>query len=657
VAVSVFDPLRIGTVTVPNRFFVSAHATQFVEDDPSGFHRWSVLGDRARAYYEERARGGFGLQIIGQTQVHPQAGTDRPSSYGDAARRAYSSIVDACHRHGSRVFVQLNHNGRERGNSGPDSWHPMWSASSLPGGHGEMTKSMDRDEIAALVAAFAEAATLCRDAGVDGVEIHAAHPHMIGEWLTETFNRRTDEYGGPLENRLRIVLEIIDAVRAAVGCDFVVGVRVNGAWLPDVVPLEEGIDMARRLHATGAIDFLDVSGVPTIGSIGTEFGPIVPWAAAIKRELPQAVVMAAGRIVRAEHAAEIIESGAVDMVAMTRASIADPELPSKARAGRANEVRICVGAGQGCLMRNRDRRPLTCQQNPAVGREAEWGSVTLVRRATRRRVVVIGGGPAGLEAAVVAATGGHDVVLFERDAELGGQVQLIVRNERRREFAHIVDWRIGQLAAHGVDVRLGVAATVDAVLAEYPDHVVVATGSQPRRPGRHAGSDTTAIEGWDRPHVTTTWDVLRGGCDGARHVLVIDAHGYHHTSDAVEYLASRDVRTTIVSNTPVFGAGIDDHDRPDLMRSLRERPVEFIVSSVVQSIGADRVTVRELFRGATHDVADVDRVVFSLGQDPVDDLLGALRAQGLATTAIGDCVTPRGIEHAVFEGHRAARAI
>lgn len=654
-----FQPLRIGSLTVANRLFTTAHATQLVEEDPTGRHRWSVLGERARAYYEDRAKGGFGLQIIGQTQVHPQAGTDRPSSYGPVVGERYRAIAEACHRHGGAVFVQLNHNGIERGSTGPDAWEPMWTASSRPAGHGEMTKAMEPEDIAELVEAFARAAVTCREAGVDGVEVHAAHPHMLGEWLTSALNRREDGYGGSLERRLRIVVEILGAVRRACGDDFVVGVRTNGAWeMPGGHTIAEGVEIATRLAATGQVDFVDVSGVPTIGSVGSPFGALVPWAAAVKAALPDLPVLTVGRLVRPQQAEEVLAAGQADMVGMTRASIADPELPVKARDGRSDEIRVCIGAGQGCLMRNRERRPLTCQQNAAAGREAEWGIGTLTRAAVPRRVVVVGAGPAGLEAAVVAAERGHDITVLERAAEPGGQVNLIARNGRRAEFREVTEVRARRLGQLGVPLHLGRGATVEEVVAMHPDEVVLATGSVPRRDGWYPVRPHEAtLPGWDRPEVHGTWDVLRGAVDDAGHVVVIDADGYHHTVDVVEYLAARGVRTTAITAAPVLGPGVDDHDRPHVMAALRDAPVELWTTTVVESIDDGAVAVRDAFRGGRRVVAGVDAVVLSTGQDPVDDLYVGLVAEGLGVERIGDCRAPRGIEHAIFEGHRVGRRV
>jgi 2,4-dienoyl-CoA reductase-like NADH-dependent reductase (Old Yellow Enzyme family) len=658
----VFEPLRIGGITVPNRLFISAHNTELVERDPAGYHRWSVLGDRAVAYNAERARGGFGMVMVGQTQVHPQSGTDRPSAFRAEARPHFARMVRECHQYGTAVIVQLNQNGREKFNSGPDSWDPVWGpsahASASAAARGEMAKEMDLDDIGALVAAYAEAARNVQDTGVDGVEVHAAHPHLYGEWLTPAINRRTDAYGGSLHNRLRIVLESVAAVRQACGRNFVVGVRINGAWtMPGGQTVDEGVEIAKRLEASGDVDFINVSGWPGIGSIGSPLGFMMPWVEAVKRAVTTVPVFGIGRIIEPQQAEEILAAGGADMVGMTRAGIADPELPNKAREGRVDDIRRCVGAGQGCLARTLSARPLTCTQNPAAGLEREWGMGTLQAALQQRAVLVVGGGPAGLEAAIIAAQRGHEVTLLERTDTLGGQVQLIARVARRREFIEVVRSRERQLAPLGVRVELGVEGTRDEVRRRAPDAVVIATGSWPRVRGLYPPMPhLDMIPGSDVAPLHSVWDVLEGRLDNARHVVVIDATGYHQSGDALEYLAEHGVRTDAVAHASLVAAGIDGNDRPDFDAALRGR-VGFHLSSVVERFGPGVVEVRNLLTGATSRIEDVDAVVMSIGSDVCGSLFDSLRGEGVEVHRIGDCVTPRGVEHALHEGHRLGREL
>ena len=660
----VFTPLRIGSVTVRNRLFVSAHSTQFVVDDPEGYHRWSVLGDRARAYHEERAKGGFGLLIIGQTQVHPQSGTERPGSFTKQAVGAYRSIADACHRHGAKVFVQLAQQGWERVYSGPDAWAPVWSASPLASpqakARGEMCKAMDADDIRELVDGFRRSAANCQEAGMDGLEIHAAHPHLLGEWLTPAYNKRSDRYGGSLEKRVTLLIEILEAVRAECDPAYTVGFRMNGEWtFPGGQTVDEAREIAHLLAMTNQVDFLDVAGWPGIGNIGSPLGNMIPWAEAVKEVTPDLPVFGIGRVITVEQAQAILQQGSLDMVGMTRASIADPELPNKALEGRNADVRVCVGAGQGCLKNNILGAPMTCQQNPAVGREATWGIGTMGRAAGTRRVVVVGGGPAGLEASYVAAERGHDVTLFESGDELGGQLRLITRVARRAEYTAMVTWRERQLRRRGVDVRLGAPARAADVLALAPDAVVLATGSTARRVGWYPPlPHLDALPGSDQDHVFTVWDVLGDALSGCSHVVVIDATGYYQSADALEYLANRGIRTTAVSHLPLFAVGIDDNDRPDFEESVnRSGSVEFRCSTLATGIGPSSVSARDLLHGRDTTIDGVDAVVVSIGNDTVDSLYSELRGAVPQVDRIGDCVAPRRIEQAVFEGHQIGRAL
>jgi NADPH-dependent 2,4-dienoyl-CoA reductase/sulfur reductase-like enzyme len=428
--------------------------------------------------------------------------------------------------------------------------------------------------------------------------------------------------------------------------------------------LDEGVRLASLINDTGHADFLNVSGWPGIGSIGSPFGFMVPAATAIKAAVGNLPVMAIGRVVQPAHAEEILTTGNVDLVGMTRASIADPFLPAKARAGHVADIRVCIGAGQGCLMRNANGQPLTCQQNPTVGREAEWSYESLPPAPTSRRVLVVGGGPAGLEAATVAAMRGHAVTLLDSGARPGGQVNYITRVERRREFERVVEWRVSQLAKLGVEVQLGTTAT-RATLAEFaraaPDGMILlATGSTPFAQGWYpARPDLPMLPGADQPHVFTIWQALDGAVDDCRHVAVIDGRGYYQSSDVVEYLSQQRIRTSAICSTAAFAEGIERNDRPSFAAAARQNRVEFHPYCVVEAITERTVRMVDTLTGEERTVDDVDAVVVSLGSSPNDDLLrGSMQERlGIDVIAIGDCVAARGIEHAIFEGHRAGRRI
>lgn len=660
----VFSPLRIGGIEVPNRLFVSAHHTGFVTEVRRDLEEWSYLDQRAADYVEERARGGFGLVIVGQTQVHPRSGRHRPAAYGEEAQAVLGDMATRCHRHGTSLLVQLNQNGNEQIWTGPDNWAPGWGASPLasldPASHGEMGKAMDDEDIAGLVAAFASAAVGLHRAGVDGVEIHAAHPHLLGQWLVPAFNRRTDGHGGSLENRMRLVMSIIEAVRAACPRPFVVGLRCNGVWdMPGGQTLDEGVRIATLAAASGHLDFIDVSGWPGIGSIGSPHGSMVASAAAVRAAVGPLPVFAIGRIVDPSQAEAVLAAGHADMVGMTRASIADPDLPAKARAGRIDDIRLCVGAGQGCLMRNAGGRPITCTQNPAVGREAVWGGGTLTSAPRSRRVLVLGGGVAGMEAAWVAAARGHQVTLLEAAPVLGGQVNLITRVERRSELAEVVRWRAHQLVHMGVEVRCGEEADMSVARDLGPgDAAVVATGSRPRRAGWYpALPHLDGIPGADGPGVHTVWDAMQGTLDGCDHVVVVDGCTYYQSSDPVERLAALGVRVSAVSSTAVFAEGLERNDRPSFAAAARAGGVEYHPSSVVTALEERRVHLLDTLHGRPVVIEDVDAVVLSFGNDVVDDLYHGLREAGCEVYRVGDCLVPRGIEHALVEAHRVARAL
>ena len=647
-----FTPLQVGGLTLKNRIFSTGHAEAMAEDGKPG--------PRLRAYHEAKARGGAALTIIGgSTSVHPSSPAsawNMIANHNDAVIPGYRSLAEAVHRHGCRVMSQLTHMGR-RSQSDVESWHVLLAPSQIPEKvHREVPHEIEPEQIAMLVCAFGDATRRCREGGLDGVELSFAHNHLVDQFWSPLFNRRTDEYGGSLENRMRFGFEVLHEIRRQVGRDWVVGARISGDEMTaGGLTAGDMAEIARRLAASGLVDFLSIIGgaahtLPlqalAVPNMASPHGVFVPLAAAIKAAVPGMPVFHAGRIVDPVHADQILADGSIDLVGMTRALIADPDLPRKAIEGRLDDVRLCVGANEGCIDRIYQGKPVTCIQNPETGRETELTEP--LPAAMRRRVVVVGAGPAGLEAARVAALRGHHVILLEREAEVGGQVLIAARAPARAEYAGILRFLARQVDKLGVDCRLRVEASVDTVLAESPDVVIIATGSSPHVPD---------LRGLDGKHVVTDRDVLLDRVEvGERVVVVDDVHTQQGLSTA-EHLLDRGRRVEVISRLFYAGQDVGVTSIAPLYARLFAKGVTLTPHTDLVAVEGSAVVVANVYTRAERRIEGVDTVVLSMGSRSIDVLYRALKGQVAALHAIGDCVAPRGIHQAILEGTRVARLV
>jgi mycofactocin system FadH/OYE family oxidoreductase 2 len=643
------SPGRIGSVQVRNRIVFLPHYPAFETDD-------GTITDTYVHYYAERAKGGAGLLITESFAVHPLGKTASKNleAWDPKVLPGYRRMSATAHEYGAKMFVQLSHGGHTTLFKPPQLLLAP-SQMSEPSYHYN-TKEMDIDDIKAVIEGFAVSAGYVKQGGFDGVEIKgAAHDGLLRAFISPYFNRRKDRYGGSFENRMRLSLEVVDAVRQAVGPDFAFGVRIcMDEFTTWGYGVETGIEIVKAFTRTGAVDYISTD-AGCFSSFYMEIPPMcIPpgfaecFSAEIKK-ITDVPVIAFGRINDPVQAENILRNGSADFIGMARELICDPEFANKAFEGRDDDIRHCVACQDGCIYQVMQDEPLCCIQNPAAGREAELGIGTIRRAKQKKRIVVIGGGPAGLKFAEVAARRGHAISLYEAGNELGGQINIASRIPYREEIKEVVRHLILQIERYGVEVHLNQAMTAQTVMEiEERDAVVVATGSHPAVPD---------IRGAAQKNVVTVWDVLLDAVTVGAHVVVYDITRRWPGLGTAEFLIDRGKTVNILTPAFYVGQQLEPSNVCLSYSRILRKGAKLIPNVEVTAIEDDLLTITNVYTHEESLMPGVDTLVMSCGNESNNDLYRELEGEVNELYCIGDAVAPRLIQQSIFEAEQLGRSI
>jgi len=669
------QPYDLKHLRLKNRIMTTAHEPAYAED--------GVPKERYRAYHEERARAGLGLTM---TAGSASVARDSPPAFNnilawkDEVVPWMRELADACHAHSCAVMIQLTHLGRRTHWAGGD-WLPVVSPShAREPAHRAFPKKIEDWDIARIIKDYADAAERMKEAGLDGIELEA-YGHLLDQFWSPRTNTLDPPYGGDLDNRLRFSMEVLRAVRERVGPDFIVGLRYTADEVAEGgIAADEGLEISRRLRDTGMVDFLNVirghidtdPGLTDVIPVqGMRSAPHLDFAGAVRAATGMPVFHAA-RIPDIATARHAIAEGKLDLVGMTRAHMADPHIVRKVIEGREDDIRPCVGA-TFCLDRIYMGGEALCIHNAATGRELEMPH-EIAPAAQRKRVVIVGAGPAGLEAARVAAERGHSVVVFEAAPDPGGQIRLTAQSPRRREMMSIIDWRMAQCTARDVEFRFNSWAEDDDVLGEAPDVVIVATGGMP--------PDDVLIEGNEL--TVSSWDIIAGDAKPGRNVLVYDDAGDHAGLQAAEAIANAGAHVEVMTPERSFAVDVMGMNLVPYMRALQDKDVTFTVTYRLRRVSRAGNMLRAHIGSdymALDKTRDFDQIVVNHGTIPLDDLYFSLKPQsanggavdyealvagrpqpvngagGFQLYRIGDAVSARSTHAAIYDALRLVKDI